>query len=348
MTMHQERHSTATSSSRSSSDEPFPLKYNNDSKLMDCFSIAARNNEDTTFRERIQTDMVVSALDEITKMNQTTTTEEVGSQTMHTLMEAIILELKVLKDLHLHLDDDDDADDQEKIFQHDFVPLKDMHNDDDGDESTRSWPYDETFSAIETLENDYDVDVDAVAFQLEVNAWKGLNIDLDDSGKYSRDLMLSNISMLVELLETSATPELDRCIFRKAIKLEINALKNLYLKRTTVHHYPNSTTYRTSEKSLNEKSTICDDGCDDNDAATDSTYYSSVFSSLNSLVSSSLMISRKKMKISDREWFHRCFGWLTRSSRKKEWRRTFQGPVRNGRTMEMIFYDNTQSDSCSF
>ncbi|OEU07366.1 hypothetical protein FRACYDRAFT_251173 [Fragilariopsis cylindrus CCMP1102] len=273
MTMHQERHSTATSCSRSSSDEPFPLKYNNDSKVKGCFSIAAWNNEDTTFRERIQTDMVVSALDEITEMNQTTTTEEAGSQTMHTLMEAIILELKVLKDLHLHLDDDDD--DQEKIYQQDFVPLKDMHDDDDGDESTRSWPYDESIFAIETLENDYDVDVDAVAFQLEVNAWKGLNIDLDDPGKYSRDLMLSNISMLVELLETSATPELDRCIFRKAIKLEINALKNLYLKRTTVHHYPNSTTYRTSEKALNEKSTICDDGCDDNDAATDSTYYSS-------------------------------------------------------------------------
>jgi hypothetical protein len=340
--MHQERRLTAgSSSSSSSSDEPFLLKYNNDSKVKDCFSIAVWNNDDTTFREQIPTDMVVSALDEITKMNQITTTEEVGSQTRHMFMEAIILELKVLKNLHLN---DDDNEDQEKIFQQDFVPLKDMHDDDGGDESTRSWPYDERFSAIEIPENEYDVDADAAAFQLEVNAWKDINIDLDDSGKYLRDHILSNVSMLVELLETFTTTELDQCIFRKAIKLEINTLKNLYLKHTTVHHCSNSATYRTSEKSLNEKSTICDN----NDAATDSTNYSSVFSSLNSFVSSSLMISRKKMKISDREWFHRYFGWLTRSSRKKEWLRTVQGPVRNGSAMEMVFYDNTQSDLYSF
>jgi hypothetical protein len=329
--MHQERRVNAASSS--SSDEPVPLEYNNDSKVKDCFSIAAWNNDETTFRERMQTDIVVSALDEITKMNQTTTTEEVGCQTRHTFMEAIMLELKVLKDIHL----DDDDEDQEKIFQQDFVPLKDMHDDNEDDESTRSWPYDERFSA---LENEYDVDDDAAAFQLEVNAWKDLDIDLDDAGKYLRDLILSNVSMLVELLETSTTTVFDQCIFRKAIKLEINALKNLYLKHTTVNHCSNSATCC----SLNEKSTICDD----NDAATDSTNYSSVFSSLNCFVSSSLMTSRKKKKISDRKWFHRFFGWLTTSSRKKEWLRTVQGPVRNGSAMEMVFYDNTQSNLYSF
>ena len=357
--MYQGRRFTAASN-RSSSGELFPLKYNNDGKVKDYFSIAAWNNDVITFRGRTQTYIVLSALDELTKMNQTTTTDEVGSQARHTFMEASILELEALKSIYL-LDDDEDEN-QDKIFQQDFVPLKDMHDDDDDDEDddddddddddegTRSWPYDERFS---TLENEYDVDVDvdAVAFKLEVNAWKDLNIDLDDAGKYLRDLILSNVSMLVELLETFTTTELDQCIFRKAIKIEINTLKNLYLKHTTVHHCSNSAAGCTTEKSsLNEKSTICDD----NDAATYSTNYSSIFSSLNSFVSTSLLISRKKKKISDEKWFHRFFGWLTMriesktSSRKKEWLRAVQGPVQNGSAMEMVFYDNTESNLYSF